>query len=893
MLLQNNNTRLLPDSAEGQLTMHVEARSSKDGSGLRKSISGAFWRSIQPISLNIISLPVMAYIIRELGPAGYGTWNTSIALVATTSVITSLGLRGTFIRSVARDSASAPGAFADQLGTRILLATLAMAVSILSSLFLGYNSDVTYCTVIAAIGMVIGAIYTTASDLLESQQRLPATAVAAMAAGIVLTAASVVAIWFGAGPIGLSLAYLTGPITSLWIFFSILRRERFPIKANCDPRRAIRMMWESRHFTAQMLLSTVNSNVAMLMLPKLVGAARFGLFSAGALLVTRLAVFPDAIGTAFYPLIAKSIRVDQRIARRQALLGMLFAFAICIAVALPTTFLAGFVARVLFPKQPSDCKTIIMITIWALPLIGIRTMLSYSLNAAGMEARQARASFWASIFSLSLGAILIFRWELIGACWFMLLQPAFQIVFNSTHFIPAFLSPRSEPQLGAAPSPAIATAGYAYQGTVQTGIFEQYTRWLIQASRPSRTRIRNWVSHQNNLRKAITVPLDRLLMGGEQGIDARTYALMIDDLLRPSRKAIDGPHAALLRAYRQMGERIFTPEEFQKTSYFHNGAICADITGNYHQSELPNGSMTGPLDGIIWKARRFVRLFQQHEISPNQQVSGLKDPLEPVRIQPIRDSSCYTVIDGNHRIAIAALRNQRAIEAVPVGRPAYTPLQELLLGVYWTKGRRELYQPISSPELTDRWVLVRRCTDRLAMMKQFLSDCAFGPDVCRTYLDIAASYGWFVAQMSALGYEAYGVERDPFSCRIGMLAYGLAPSQMARAESTRFLTENQKVFDVVSCFSLLHHFVQGRGPISACEFIRMVDRATARVLFFDTGQVHEEMHRETLAGWTPDFIQEWLRENTSFSRIVQLGIDQDAQPPFHRQNGRTLFACIR
>jgi len=415
---------------------------SKDH-GLRKSLHGALWRSIQPISLNIISLPAMAYIIRQLGPAGYGTWTTATSLVAATSVLTSLGLRGTFIRGVAQDPDSAPAAFADQLGTRICLTLLAMAVAILSSIFIGYNSLIVQCTAIAALGMLFSAIWTTASDLLESQQHLPATAAAAMIAGLLLTGVSVIVIWLGAGPVALSLAYLIGPLASLWIFFSVLRREHFPITAHFKLRRSLGLLWQSRHFTAQMLLSTLNGSLAMLMLPKLVGLASFGLYSAGVLLISRVAVFPDAIGTAFYPLIAKSNRVDRKLAQHHALVGISVALFTCLCVAVPTALLAGFVARILFPKQPAGCEHVIAITIWALPLVGIETMLGYSLNAAGKEAVQARRSFWSSIVGLAIGAVLVGGWKLEGACWFMLIRSAVQIAFVLPVFVVAFATPKA------------------------------------------------------------------------------------------------------------------------------------------------------------------------------------------------------------------------------------------------------------------------------------------------------------------------------------------------------------------------------------------------------------------------------------------------------------------
>src|SRR5688500_14991821 len=75
---------------------------------LWKSIINAGYCSATPILLSAISLPAMAFIIRMLGSSDYGNWATATFLVTTVGFLTNLGLRGTFIRSVAQNPASAP-----------------------------------------------------------------------------------------------------------------------------------------------------------------------------------------------------------------------------------------------------------------------------------------------------------------------------------------------------------------------------------------------------------------------------------------------------------------------------------------------------------------------------------------------------------------------------------------------------------------------------------------------------------------------------------------------------------------------------------------------------------------------------------------------------------------
>src|SRR5207253_1010061 len=136
--------------------------------------------------------------------------------------------------------------------------------------------------------------------------------------------------------------------------------------------------------------------------------------------------------------------------------------------------------------------------------------------------------------------------------------------------------------------------------------------------------------------------------------------------------------------------------------------------------------------------------------------------------------------------------------------------------------------------------------DRFEMMSKFLEEHLEALPERPTYLDIACSYGWFVRAFGELGFDAHGVEIDWAAIEIGRRVYGLKEEQVTRSDAVRFLQNNPGSYDVVSCFSLLHHFVLNRGSITAVEMLNLIDRATKSVLFFDMGQEHEEWFRESL-----------------------------------------------
>jgi hypothetical protein len=146
--------------------------------------------------------------------------------------------------------------------------------------------------------------------------------------------------------------------------------------------------------------------------------------------------------------------------------------------------------------------------------------------------------------------------------------------------------------------------------------------------------------------------------------------------------------------------------------------------------------------------------------------------------------------------------------------------------------------------------------------------------------------------MAKIGFQAEGVDRDPIALSVGKVMYELRPEQIRRSDAVTFLRALQERYDVTSCFSLAHHFILNHMNTSAEDLLHLMDSATRHVMFFDMGQSHEYWG-DKLKGWDADHIHRWLEANTTFTRIVRLGPDEDSVPPNQHNFGRMLFACVR
>lgn len=417
----------------------------------------------------------------------------------------------------------------------------------------------------------------------------------------------------------------------------------------------------------------------------------------------------------------------------------------------------------------------------------------------------------------------------------------------------------------------LATAGYHARGV---GRAARYVTYRLLRPFPRLAPVSAAATSQR-------VALDRVLLGYQSDIPGNEYARLTNDLLWSSTPVSEGPHVDLLRRAEALGVEAATADGFATTPYGILARNCIELDGHFF------GATT--VEGVADHARRFARASLGEGTHPRTERGGSPHGA-PVEVHPIAHSDCVQLSDGHHRVAAAVVQGSTHLTVSNIGIPTTTALQDHLAGMRSQAGRRALRQPIDAPELRREWPLARRCTDRLDRMLHVLGGLGVGPPA--SYLDVGATYGWFVASMSQAGYDAHGVEIDPMAPELARAAYGVDPNRMTTADAAAVLGSSPGAWDVVSCFGLLHRFALGDGSCSGEELVRRLGRSARRVVFLDTGQGDERRYRDRLPHWTPEYVQEYLRRYGEFSEVLDLGPDDDRRVPFHEEYGRHLFACI-
>jgi hypothetical protein len=398
----------------------------------------------------------------------------------------------------------------------------------------------------------------------------------------------------------------------------------------------------------------------------------------------------------------------------------------------------------------------------------------------------------------------------------------------------------------------------------------------------------NILSKITSMLSARSVPLSKIMMGGENDLPGYKYALLTGDYKRPSTLAKDGPHSKLLFSYREQGADILREPLWSETEYYKNARDCIDLFGGYFPGITSE-------EKIVLAAERFILLSENKDVSHLPSEGHSKNG-ELVYLAPIIESDCYQIIQGNHRVAFHIAEGKEFIKAkILLSKKQITLVQFLLQNLQWEGGEKILYQPLPCPELEMSWQLARQCTDRLERMMSFLAEHDFFPSSSKnvSVIDLGSYYGWFVSQFLRSGFDAIGVEKDNIAIEIGKIAYGNLEGKVFRSEMIRFLSENSLSYDVTCCLSILHHFIYGREGKDPARLLNILDKFTSKVMFFEMGEEHERWFSGLLDGWDAEKIESWILENTTFRKCFRLGRDDDGSGKFEGNFGRMLFAFVK
>jgi len=383
---------------------------------LRKILSNASWLVADRAMRMAVSLFVGMWVIRYLGPERYGIYSYALAFAALFSPFADLGLRQIVVRNLVAEAETANLT----LGTTFLLKLVGGVIAFglpVAIIVLLRPHDIITCWLVGILSArgifrafhVIGFFF---QSRLQSKYTVAATGVAFLAANIgkitlILVRAPLIAFaWVMVAESAIAAA-------GLLMGYRITGRRFRHLGATFQCARDL--LRDSWPLILSGLAIAVYMRIDVIMLREMRGNEDAGIYAAAVRISSIWYFIPMAIASSAFPSIVEAKSANQLlyIQRLQKLFN--FGAGLSYAVAIPLTFLAGPVVRLLCGSGYSAAGPVLAIHIWAGLFSALGTIRALWLVSEGLMKFSFASTLAGMLANVLLNCCLIPSFGALGA----------------------------------------------------------------------------------------------------------------------------------------------------------------------------------------------------------------------------------------------------------------------------------------------------------------------------------------------------------------------------------------------------------------------------------------------------------------------------------------------
>ena len=363
-----------------------------------------------------VGLVVSVWVARYLGPAQFGKLNFVVSFVALFSILATLGLDGIVVRELVHH----PEEKHEILGSTLLLRSCGAVLTLLLSvaamaLLRGRESEfVTLAAVIAA-----GALFQSMDALdfwFQSQVQSKYTVWAKNSAFLIVAAVKVFLIISRAPLIAFALA-ITGEfaVGAVALFVVYTRRGDSLLLMKPALSRALSLLRDSWPLMLSTLSIIIYMKIDQVMLGEMVGNSAVGVYDAAAKLSEIWYFLPMIIVSSVFPTILESRLTDEAFYYRRLRRLFRLMSALALTIALPMTFLAGPIIRLLYGESFAAAGPVLSVHIWASLFIFLGVAQSPWDLAENYTRLSLMRTTGGAVLNIALNCFLIPRYSVMGA----------------------------------------------------------------------------------------------------------------------------------------------------------------------------------------------------------------------------------------------------------------------------------------------------------------------------------------------------------------------------------------------------------------------------------------------------------------------------------------------
>lgn len=372
-----------------------------------------------PLLLNLLSVLVIGYIARKLGPSDFGIFNFVIIFVMTFLPLGRMGLDNVAVRDLAAlraDNNAARRYIDDVISLRILIAVATLVAIVLAAKLIGYPSRIQLAIYYSLALVFFQLLSESFTDVFRSYERMEFVALPNLIGGTVLTVLSVWVLYSGYGLYELIGVYGAGHLLSSVMAVVLVARLLGPVRPRLNLKIHQECIGKGLPFLITSLMWHLMQRLDTIFLSKVATAEELGIYTAALVIITKLLIVPQSIGSAAYPAFS-TLASENRVDELNNLVR--YFFALTIVGAIPVTLVVSYFSKefieLLFGERYSASSIFFKYAIWVC-LIQLFGSISFSVLASRKQERLIIiVYFFATIVCIGLNIWLTVYYKSIGA----------------------------------------------------------------------------------------------------------------------------------------------------------------------------------------------------------------------------------------------------------------------------------------------------------------------------------------------------------------------------------------------------------------------------------------------------------------------------------------------